>query len=107
LVAKPGCFFFNQAPSVTADFLRQVLTIGISMDRTIRPSGTIQKPRTGRKPKTPPTISEMPMAILASLLAGSLNVRPAMVIFGMCFNWGCRKKLQGHLILVENYSLFL
>ncbi len=63
------------------------------MDRTIKPRGTIQKPRIGRKPKTPPTVSKMPMAILASLLAGSLKVRPAMVIFGMGINWGLSEKI--------------
>ena len=42
-------------------FMRR--TIGISVDSTTKPSGTIQKPRTGRKPTTPPRTSRTPMPI--------------------------------------------
>ncbi len=88
LTASSGYFFFSQAPSVTVVFRRHRLTAGISMERTINPRGTIQNPRIGRNPNTPPKISNTPMTIRANRLAGSLKVRPAIFIFGMVIQLG-------------------
>ena len=50
----------------------------ISRDRTNAPSGIIQKPRTGRKPKTPPTTSAAPSPIRPRRVPGIGYRRPRM-----------------------------
>jgi hypothetical protein len=54
--------------------LRHRLTDGKSWDSTTSPKGIIQKPKIGRKPRTPPQIRPVPMAIRAFALRGSLSV---------------------------------
>jgi hypothetical protein len=44
---------------------RHLRAIGRSWDKTRKPSGSIQNPRTGKKPKTPPKMSSAPVAMRA------------------------------------------
>ena len=55
--------------------------IANSYDRTRRPSGIIQKPRIGRKPRSPPRVSSMPIAIRQPRERGMVNSRPKIEIF--------------------------
>jgi len=49
----------------TAMRRRHLRAIGRSWDKTRKPSGSIQNPRTGKKPKTPPKMSSAPVAMRA------------------------------------------
>ncbi len=64
---------FRRSIRTTRD-LRHRLTDGRSWDSTRSPTGTIQKPRTGRKPRMPPQTRLVPTAIRAVALRGSFSV---------------------------------
>ena len=59
-LSRPFCRDAHQ----TASRRRWRRTTGRSWESTMRPSGIIQKPRTGRKPSVPPTTRAEPVAIL-------------------------------------------
>ena len=56
----------------TAKRRRPRRTQGMSTDKTTSPSGSIQKPTTGRKPSTPPSSRPTPRAIRKPRLRGNL-----------------------------------
>lgn len=58
-------------PHQTVSLRRQRRATALSCDRMTKPSGTIQKPRIGRKPRQPPPISRTPTDIRASRDFGS------------------------------------
>lgn len=58
--------------------LRQRRTRGRSCESTSNPSGIIQNPSTGRKPRMPQNTSPAPMQILSSRDRGSRKRRPKM-----------------------------
>ncbi len=66
----------RQRDHLTSHRRRARRTSAMSIDRTISPSGSIQRPRNGRIQKTPPTSSAMPIAMRAMRDAGSAKVRP-------------------------------
>ena len=65
---------------LTSTTLRLRLTKAMSTDRTRRPIGIIQKPRTGRKPNKPKSVMKEPSAIRNSGLFGRFTVQPASLI---------------------------
>jgi len=48
-------------------------TAGISIDRTITPSGNIQNPTIGKNPKTPPKTNKTPTTMRSHFCFGILN----------------------------------
>jgi len=61
----------HQRVAHTVNRRRHRRTSGMSTERTSSPSGTIQKPSTGRKPTRPRSTRPMPIPILRMRLAGS------------------------------------
>ncbi len=63
-------------PTTLANNRRNRRTGARSIDNTSTPSGNIQKPTTGRNPKTPPTISNTPKTRRCHLDPGNAKLRP-------------------------------
>ena len=61
---------FRHRPHFTSARLRSRRTRELSTDNTTRPSGIIQKPRIGKKPKMPPTTNPEPKATRCPRLPG-------------------------------------
>lgn len=65
----------HQRKMLTSIRLRKRRTGAKSTESTSRPNGTIQNPRTGKKPKTPPNISKTPVTDRVSGKPGNSNRR--------------------------------
>ncbi len=55
-----GSFDWRHLPQRTSIRRRALRANELSTERTVRPSGSIQKPTTGKKPTIPPTTSPTP-----------------------------------------------
>lgn len=67
--------FLTLRPNLTARRRRQRRTIGKSCDSTSKPSGIIQKPSIGKKPRIPPATSKDPKPTLNRRERGSPSFR--------------------------------
>lgn len=75
--AGASCRPLRQRPTRTSRRRRQRRTWGRSTESTSNPSGSIQKPSTGRKPSTPPTTNAPPAPSRSDRDAGTRSRRPA------------------------------
>ena len=76
LRARPGQRRCRKCPNLTLRSRVQRLTNGRSTDRMSRPRGTIQKPRTGRNPRSPKNTRSSPMPIRRMGCPGSFILYP-------------------------------
>jgi hypothetical protein len=74
--AMPGKRRFNHPTDLTVATRRNRRMGGKSIDRISSPSGSIQKPRIGRKPRNPPKRHKMPKPTRKNMLPGTRTRLP-------------------------------